>query len=172
MIGVVLATGAIAEIPAMYLGGRMSDKYGALTVLSLGMAGLAVTYVFYGVVNAVIAYLLVQALRGLFYGLFTVSGMAMSSSLGGAERGGLHAGFYNLVSTLGSSSGPYIGGLVSDQLGLRTMYWFSSAVSLLGSGLAMAASPSVHRRVMDMNGGQKDTRKHSTSGGMQHLALS
>jgi len=140
MIGAVLAAGATAEVPAMYLGGKMSDKYGALLVLSAGMAGLAVSYVFYGVVNVLVAYLFVQALRGLFYGLFTVSGMAMSSSLGGAEKGGLHAGFYNLVSTLGSSSGPYIGGLMSDQLGLRTMYWFSSAVSLLGSGLSMTTS--------------------------------
>jgi MFS family permease len=140
MIGTVLAVGATAEIPAMYFGGKMSDRYGALLVLSAGMAGLAISYALYGVVNALFAYLFVQALRGLFYGLFTVSGMATSSSLGGAERGGLYAGFYNLISTLGSSSGPYIGGLVSDQLGLRTMYWFSSAISMLGSGLSAAIS--------------------------------
>jgi MFS family permease len=140
MIGAVLAAGATAEVPAMYVGGKMSDRYGAMIVLSAGMAGLAVSYAFYGVMNALVAYLFVQALRGLFYGLFTVSGMAMSSSLGGAEGGGLHAGFYNLVSTLGSSSGPYAGGLVSDRLGLSTMYWSSSVVSLLGSGLALAAS--------------------------------
>jgi len=146
IIGAVLAVGAMAEIPAMYLGGKMSDKYGALWVLSAGMAGLAVSYALYGVLNALFAYLFAQALRGLFYGLFTVSGMAMSSSLGGAEKGGLYAGFYNLISTLGSSSGPYIGGLISDQLGLRTMYWFSSAVSLLGSGLSAAGSLVSRRR--------------------------
>jgi len=136
MIGAVLAVGATAEVPAMYLGGKMSDKYGGMWILSIGMAGLAVSYALYGIVNALFACLFVQALRGLFYGFFTVSGMAMSSSLGGAERGGLHAGFYNLVSTLGTSSGPYIGGLLSDQLGLRTMYWLSAGASLLGSGLS------------------------------------
>jgi PPP family 3-phenylpropionic acid transporter len=146
MIGVVLAMGAIAEIPAMYLGGKMTDKHGAFSVLSVGMAGLAFSYLLYAMVNALVACLFVQALRGMFYGLFTVSGMAMSSSLGGEKRGGLHAGFYNLVSTLGSSSGPYIGGLVSDQLGLRTMYYFSSAFSLLGSGLSVVTMLVEHQR--------------------------
>ena len=138
IIGTVLAVGATAEVPAMYIGGKLSDRYGRMGILSVGMAGLAFSYALYGVLNALFACLFVQALRGLFYGFFTVSGMAMSSSLGGAERGGLHAGLYNLVSTLGTSSGPYIGGLLSDQLGLKAMYWLSAGVSLLGSGLSAA----------------------------------
>jgi len=135
-IGVVLAVGAAVEVPAMYYGGRLTDKYGSLWVLSAGMTGMAVSYVLYGWVGMPMALVFVQAIRGLFYGFFTVSGMTMSSSLGGAERGGFHAGLYGLISTLGSSSGPSLGGLVSDQCGLKSMFVLSSVVSLLAASLA------------------------------------
>ena len=136
IIGAVLAAGAAAEVPAMYYGGKLADRYGPLWILAAGMAGMGVSYVFYGMVNVLEALVFVQASRGLFYGLFTVSGMAMSSSLGGTERGGLHAGLYNLVGTLGASSGPSAGGFMSDQLGLKSMFALSSLVSLLGASLA------------------------------------
>jgi MFS family permease len=140
VMGAVLAAGAAAEVPAMYFGGRMADEHGPLWVLSAGMAGMAISYLFYGWVAVPAAFVVVQVARGLFYGLFTVSGMAMSSSLGGVERGGLHAGLYNLIGTLGSSSGPSLAGFVSDRFGLRSMFSLSSLVSLLGASLAGSAA--------------------------------
>ena len=147
VMGVVLAAGAAAEVPAMYYGGRLGDKCGPLWVLSVGMTGMAVSYVLYGWVGMPMALVFVQALRGLFYGLFTVSGMAKSSSLGGAERGGLHAGLYGLISTLGSASGPSLGGLVSDQSGLKSMFALSSVVSLIGASLAGVAALATRTKV-------------------------
>lgn len=139
-IGAVLAAGAVVEIPAMYYGGRLADRYGPLWILAAGMAGMGVSYSLYGMVDVLAALALVQASRGLFYGLFTVSGMAMSSSLGGADGGGLHAGLYGLISTLASSSGPSLGGLVSDQSGLKSMFALSSVVSVLGASIAGGAA--------------------------------
>jgi len=138
-VGTVLAFGAFVEVPGMYLGGRLSDSFGAPIVLSAGMAGLALSYWLYGAVDELAALLLVQGVRGLFYALSTVSGMTMSSALGGETRGALYAGMYNLVTTLGSSSGPYLAGVISDQLGLRSMFGASSIASLAGSLLAGVA---------------------------------
>jgi len=128
-MGVVIAIGALLEVPAMYLGGRLSDRIGGLPVLFLGEVGLGLVYWLYGTVTNLYSYLLIQGIRGILYALFTVSGMAISSGLGGSRRRGLYAGFYNLSLQLGTASGPYLGGLVSDYRGLWTMFALSSALS-------------------------------------------
>ncbi|MBO3753358.1 MAG: MFS transporter [Candidatus Brockarchaeota archaeon] len=134
-IGVVIAVGALLEVPAMYLGGWLSDRVGGLPVLVLGEVGLAMVYWLYGTVKNIYSYLLIQSIRGILYALFTVSGMSISSSLGGSRRGGLYAGFYNLSLQLGTASGPYFGGLVSDYQGLWAMFALSSALSMVSAML-------------------------------------
>ncbi|MBO3832199.1 MAG: MFS transporter [Candidatus Brockarchaeota archaeon] len=134
-IGVVIAVGALLEVPAMYLGGWLSDRIGGLPVLVLGEVGLGMVYWLYGTVKNIYSYLLIQSIRGILYALFTVSGMSISSSLGGSRRGGLYAGFYNLSLQLGTASGPYFGGLVSDYQGLWAMFVLSSALSMVSAML-------------------------------------
>ena len=79
--------------------------------------------------------MLVQGLRGILYAGFTVSGLAASSGLGGRRRGSLYAGLYNLSYYLGSVPGPYMGGLVSDYMGLSAMFTLSSAISIASAAL-------------------------------------
>ncbi|MCX8183357.1 MAG: MFS transporter [Crenarchaeota archaeon] len=125
----VIAIGALLEVPAMYLGGWLSDRIGGLPVLVFGEVGLGMIYWLYGTVENLYSYLLIQSVRGVLYALYTVSGMSISSSLGGTRRRGLYAGFYNLSLQLGTAFGPYLGGLVSDYRGLWAMFVLSSAFS-------------------------------------------
>jgi PPP family 3-phenylpropionic acid transporter len=134
-IGVVIAVGALLEVPAMYLGGRLSDRIGGIPVLVLGEIGLGMVYWLYGTVRNLYSYLLIQSVRGILYALFTVSGMSISSSLGGSRRRGLYAGFYNLSLQLGTASGPYFGGMVSDYQGLWAIFALSSALSVVSGML-------------------------------------
>jgi len=177
LIGAILAVGATIEVPAMFVGGKLSDTISAPMILSIGMAGLALTYWLYGAVDVLITYLLVQAVRGVFYAFFTVSGMTISSDIGGFSRGGLHAGLYNLTTMLGSATGPYFGGLVSDQLGLRALFAVSSLTSLLGSGLAavtLVKKPTSSELVMGQPGDPRaiDSSLDATGspGGSTHRA--
>ena len=129
-LGVVIAVGAFFEVPAMYLSGRLSDRIGSLPVLIVGEVGLSVIYWLYGTVRDLYSYILIQGIRGTIYAIFMISGMSVSSSLGGSERGSTYAGLYNLSLYLGMALGPYLGGLISDSLGLWAMFMFSSAFSL------------------------------------------
>jgi MFS family permease len=134
-IGVVIALGALLEVPAMYFGGWLSDRVGGITVLILGEAGLGMVYWIYGTVKNLYSYLIIQSVRGILYALFTVSGMSISSSLGGSRRTGLYAGFYNLSLQMGMSFGPYLGGMVSDYQGLQAMFALSSTLSIASATL-------------------------------------
>ena len=134
-LGIVIAAGALFEIPSMYLSGLLCDRVGSFAVLSIGEMGLAAVYWLYGTVTNITTYVLIQGLRGILYAVFTVSGMAASSGLGGRRRGSLYAGLYNLSYYLGSAPGPYMGGLVSDYMGLSAMFTLSSAISIASAVL-------------------------------------
>jgi len=129
LLGIVIAIGAMCEVPSMYLSGLLCDRIGSFSVLAIGEAGLAAVYWLYGIVTNLYTYILVQGIRGILYAVFTVSGMATSSSLGGRRRGSFFAGLYNLSYYLGTAPGPYFGGLISDYAGLSTMFFLSSAIS-------------------------------------------
>lgn len=128
-LGAVIAIGALFEVPAMYLSGRLCDRIGGFPVLLAGEAGLGAVYWLYGTVKTFHSYLLIQGVRGVLYAFFVVSGTSVSSRLGGSRRGGLYAGLYNMSLYLGTTPGPYIGGLASDYLGLWTMFMISSVLS-------------------------------------------
>lgn len=132
-IGIVIAIGALLEVPAMYLGGWLSDKIGGPSVLIFGAVGLGIIYWLYGTVTNLYSYLLIQGIRGIFYAFSTVSGMSVSSSLGGSRRGGFYAGLYTLSTQLGMASGPYVGGLFSDYFGLWAMFTTSSVLSWISA---------------------------------------
>jgi MFS family permease len=134
-IGTTIAIGALLEVPAMYWGGRFSDKIGDIPVLILGEAGLGMVYWLYGTVKNFYTYLIIQGIRGILYALFTVSGMSLSSSIGRGGRGGLYAGLYNLSLQFGMSSGPFFGGLASDTFGITAMFLMASAFSELSAVL-------------------------------------
>lgn len=134
-LGIVIATGGLFEVPSMYVSGLLCDRIGSFAVLSIGEVGLAAVYWLYGTVTNITTYVLVQGLRGILYAVFTVSGMAASSGLGGRRRGSLYAGLYNLSYYLGSVPGPYMGGLISDYMGLSAMFTLSSAISIASAAL-------------------------------------
>lgn len=132
-LGVVLAIGACFEVPAMYLSGRLSDRIGSLPVLFFGEIGLGLVYWLYGTVKTLYGYILIQGIRGTLYATFMISGMSASSSLGGSRRGSTYAGLYNLSLYLGMAFGPYLGGLISDFLGLFSMFTLSSTLSVISA---------------------------------------
>lgn len=134
-IGIIIAIGAFLEVPAMYLGGILSDKTSEILVLLAGEIGLGVIYWLYGTVKNIYTYIIIQGLRGILYAFFMVSGMSLSSSMGDVKKKGLYAGLYNLSLQFGMALGPSLGGLVSDVFGLLAMFITVSILSELSSAL-------------------------------------
>ncbi|MEM1547637.1 MAG: MFS transporter [Thermoproteota archaeon] len=134
-IGIIIAIGAFLEVPAMYLGGILSDKIGEILVLMAGEMGLGVIYWLYGTVKNIYTYIIIQGFRGILYAFFMVSGMSLSSNVGDVGKKGFYAGLYNLSLQFGMALGPFLGGLVSDAFGLLAMFVTVSILSELSSAL-------------------------------------
>jgi MFS family permease len=145
-IGIIIAIGAFLEVPAMYLGGILSDKTSETLVLMTGEIGLGIIYWLYGTVKNIYTYIIIQGLRGVLYAFFMVSGMSLSSSMGDVEKKGFYAGLYNLSLQFGMALGPFIGGLVSDAFGLLAMFLTVSIISELSSTLLIPLAFSVKKK--------------------------
>jgi len=146
-IGVIIAIGAFLEVPAMYLGGILSDKTSEILVLMMGEIGLGIIYWLYGTVKNIYTYIIIQGLRGVLYAFFMVSGMSLSSSMGDVEKKGFYAGLYNLSLQFGMALGPFLGGLVSDAFGLLTMFLTVSIISELSSTLLIPLAFSAKKKM-------------------------
>jgi MFS family permease len=145
-IGIIIAIGAFLEVPAMYLGGILSDKTSETLVLMTGEIGLGIIYWLYGTVKNIYTYIIIQGIRGVLYAFFMVSGMSLSSSMGDVEKKGFYAGLYNLLLQFGMALGPFIGGLVSDAFGLLAMFLTVSIISELSSTLLIPLAFSVKKK--------------------------
>ena len=145
-IGIIIAIGAFLEVPAMYLGGILSDKTSETLVLMTGEIGLGIIYWLYGTVKNIYTYIIIQGIRGVLYAFFMVSGMSLSSSMGDVEKKGFYAGLYNLSLQFGMALGPFIGGLVSDAFGLLAMFLTVSIISELSSTLLIPLAFSVKKK--------------------------
>lgn len=128
-LSLILAIGALVEVPSMLLSGKLSDALGPLKLLSVSEFFLGLVYLGYALVKNLESFFLVQSFRGLFYAIFTVSGMHFSSVIGGKKRRGTSAGIYNVSTTIGLALGPYLAGLISQY-----------PVFILGSYSGIAAS--------------------------------
>lgn len=135
LMGIMIAFGALMEIPAMYFTGLMCDRVGSLAVLSVSEVGLATVYWLYGTVSNIYTYIIVQGIRGILYAIFTVAGMTASSSLFEERRGGFYASLYNLSLNMGMAAGPYFGGIISDSLGILMNFFTSSIISFVSAAI-------------------------------------
>lgn len=139
----ILALGAFFEIPSMFMSGKLSDLFGPIKVLLLSQIMLAFVYLSYASVSSIGSYFLVQAIRGIFYSAFTISGMHYSSSIKEESKRSILIGLYNAFSTVGLAIGPFIGGIVSQYLsffgfsGIASAFVFSSLLSALSSLLLL-----------------------------------
>lgn len=125
----ILAIGALVEVPSMLLSGKLSDIVGPLKLLSVSEFFLGLVYVGYATVKNLGSFFVIQSIRGLFYAIFTVSGMHFSSTAGGKKRRGMSAGIYNVSNTIGLALGPYLAGLISQY----SFFLFSSYSGVSGS---------------------------------------
>lgn len=144
-LSLILAIGALVEVPSMLLSGKLSDVIGPLKLLSISEFLLGLVYLGYASVKNLGSFFIVQSFRGLFYAIFTVSGMHFSSVVGGEKKRGISAGIYNVSNTVGLALGPYLAGLISQYhifffssySGIAASFIFSFLVSIFAAILLL-----------------------------------
>lgn len=125
---------ALIEMPAMWLGGALSDITGRAVVLAAGGMFIATVQIGYMLLVASLPALLgVQVVRGLGFGSYTSAAMTFAAEAGGkAQRGG-NSGLFNTAGSAGQLAGSLLGGMLVQAAGFNTLY-------LVCAGLAVGSA--------------------------------
>ena len=150
-VGTITALGSLVEIPFMLLSGVVTDRFGDKIVMLFGAVGFALAYYRFNSAQVYLDFALAQALRGMSFALFYAASLAL---IGRLSRGSATVtGYYGLSRQVGSVVGPFLGGLVSNYLGLRETFIALSTMSLsalipmlpIYRGMSSSTSRSIQR---------------------------
>lgn len=125
---------ALIEMPAMWLGGALSDITGRAVVLAAGGFGIALVQFGYMLFVASLPVLLgVQVVRGFGFGSYTSAAMTFAAERGGKAQRGSNSGLFNTVGSAGQLAGSLLGGTLVQTAGFNTLY-------LVCAGLAVGSA--------------------------------
>ncbi|MCL4466967.1 MAG: MFS transporter [Chloroflexi bacterium] len=120
--GVIMGlTGAVSAVSALALG-RYSDRIGPTVILSICLAGAALSYVPQAFVTSFFQLLALRMLTGAFLGGLMPSANALLARVTPAQHRGAAFGLSATASSLANFVGPLGGALVATQYGIRSVF--------------------------------------------------
>ena len=130
MVGLAFAINAVAEIPIMFLGGRLFRNVKNTTLITAGMMGLAVIYLIFGLSTQPWHFLVIIGFIGIFFAAYW---MALVPFANDAVPAGLRATGQSLVGAaqggLGWALGSVVSGVIWDSLG-GSWVFYTAALSM------------------------------------------
>ena len=115
--------------------GRLGDRLGYLTSISLGMLALAVSLPLVHVLDAGAAFLAPALMMGLAQALIFPAAIALVSDHISPEHLGAGMGLIGMMQNFGKVAGPILGGLAIQALGYETTLLCLSAALALGTAV-------------------------------------
>ncbi len=122
-----LTTAAAFAIPF----GRLGDIHGRRRIYSSGVVVFTLASLVIALAPSGAVVIVGRALQGFGSSMIFATGMAILVSVFPPEQRGRVLGVNVAAVYLGLSSGPFVGGLVTEHLGWRFIFWFNLPVGLL-----------------------------------------
>ncbi len=142
MAGFVMAAAALASIIAAPRVGRLADRFGAWTVVVLGLLAAAVLLLPQAIVTSpwqllVLRFLMGLSLAGLLPAITTLIRHNVPDDIAGQMLG-----YSQSAQFTGQVAGPLMGGFLGAHVGIRSVFLVTSALMLCGAGVTWAARKS------------------------------
>jgi len=137
-LGIILAVGALSEIPVFYLSGRLIRRYGPARMLLLSGSIFAFRWMIVAFNPPTWGLVLLQCLHGPSFGLGLASGINLASEVSHAGNRVSAQSLYSATSTgLAPLLGSILGGYVLGWVGPTHLYWVDLGIALVGvAGIA------------------------------------
>jgi len=136
----VWGIGAAAEVPLLFYGGRIINRFGLTGMLTASLGSVTVRLGVIGLLPTLWAILPSQALHAMTFGLFHAASIEFLRRKVPAARRGLAMALYiSLAGALPGLVGSSLGGIIVERLGYSVLYTTYAAVPLLGMALLATA---------------------------------
>jgi EmrB/QacA subfamily drug resistance transporter len=126
--------------------GRLGDLFGRKLMLLLGMTGFMVASVLCGRSQDMLELILFRGLQGFFAGFLFGNVFSVVADLYPPQRRGKIQGLFGGVFGVASILGPLVGGLLTDTLGWRWVFYVNIPVGLLAVALVFWGMPFARSR--------------------------
>ncbi|MEW6742008.1 MAG: major facilitator superfamily domain-containing protein 6 [Planctomycetota bacterium] len=127
----VFSTGA--ELPVMWLGGRLLRRWSSHHLLLLSLLALVVRSLAYSWTSSGPLILLIQLLHGPMFGFLWIGGVARAHELAPPGMGATAQGLFSGVAMgVGTAAGAFLGGIVLDAVGAPLLYRWTGIGATLG----------------------------------------
>jgi len=122
-----LLAGAAFAIPF----GRLGDIYGRKKIFVAGVAVFSLASVSVATAGTAVAVILSRVVQGFGAAMIFSTGMAILISVFPANQRGRVLGINVAAVYLGLSSGPFVGGIITQHLGWRFLFWLNLPIGLV-----------------------------------------
>jgi MFS transporter, DHA1 family, multidrug resistance protein len=129
--GTIAASYAIAMVVAQPVWGSLADRWGRKAMVIRSMLAGGVIVALTGFARSPEEILALRVLMGFLSGSVAVTN-AMVAGFTPRERLGFALGITQVTQFFGTSTGPLVGGYVSDAFGFRTAFLISGALMMVG----------------------------------------
>jgi MFS family permease len=142
-LGIIFSSYSLSQFIIMPIIGEISDKTGRKFYIVIGLCAYSIISLLYLVSTNIYSLIVIR----LIHGIFSAMVIPISTAYVGetAEKGneGKTMGTFNIAIFLGIGSGPLFGGLLSDTLGIDSVFCAMSALSAIAFFICLLFLPNI-----------------------------
>ncbi len=142
-LGVIFASFSLARGIFMPLIGRLSDRRGRKAFITFGLLAYAFVSFLYVFARSVFSLSVIRFAHGLASAMVIPIAMAYVGETTAKGKEGRAMGTFNISLFLGMGAGPFLGGLLNDWLGLSSVFYAMSFLSLFAFVVALLFLPNI-----------------------------
>lgn len=131
-IGILVSIGFLLNGIFQAPGGRLADRFSRRGLVMLGVIMDAICLSLIPLMNSLGGLLTICIVSSTTRALCLPSATAMIASEGKKYGMGSSMAIFNMAMSIGMATGPLIGGLVFDSIGLKFSFWFGALIELIG----------------------------------------
>ncbi len=132
-LGILFAGGALSEIPIFYLSGRLIRRFGPARMLCLSGIIFALRWSIVALQPPTWGLVILQTLHGPSFGLGLASGINLAAEVSHAGNRVAAQALYSATSMgMAPLMGSVAGGYLLGWAGPQNLYWFNTAIALIG----------------------------------------
>lgn len=120
-------------------GGRLGDIFGLRVLFTVGILIFGAASLYCGFVESGAQLIIGRAVQGIGAAIIFPASMAMISIVFPEEERGMAIGIYGAIGTVGLTLGPLVGGLLTEWVSWRWIFWVNPPIVLVIAAMVLKA---------------------------------